>query len=73
MTVESNDAVTISRLTDWLQNFAPIFQPTRSRIETNRTLYACFQSRAMSKLQIIARNCHWFIALFGPVVIGGIN
>jgi len=27
-------------------------------------------SRALSKLQIISRNCDWFIALFAPVVIG---
>jgi len=26
--------------------------------------------RALSELQIIARNCDWFIALFAPVVIG---
>ena len=27
-------------------------------------------SRASSELQVIARNCDWFIALFAPVVIG---
>ena len=27
-------------------------------------------SRALNKLQVIARNCDWFIALFSPVVIG---
>ena len=32
-----------------------------------------FFSRALGKLQVIARNFHWFIALFGPVVIGRIN
>ena len=26
--------------------------------------------RALSELQVIARNCNWFIALFVPVVIG---
>ena len=26
--------------------------------------------RAFSELQILARNCYWFIALFAPVVIG---
>ena len=30
-------------------------------------------SRALSKLQIIVRNCDWFIALFAPVVIGRSN
>ena len=27
-------------------------------------------SRASSELQVISRNCDWFIALFAPVVIG---
>ena len=30
-------------------------------------------SRASSELQVIARNCDWFIALFAPVVIGRSN
>ena len=30
-------------------------------------------SRATSELQVIARNCDWFIALFTPVVIGRNN
>ena len=30
-------------------------------------------SRASSELQVIARNCDWFIALFVPVVIGRSN
>ena len=30
-------------------------------------------SRAKSELQVIARNCDWFIALFAPVVIGRSN
>ena len=30
-------------------------------------------SRASSKLQVIARNCDWFIALFVPIVIGRSN
>ena len=30
-------------------------------------------SRALSNLQLIARNCDWFIALFAPVVIGRSN
>ena len=28
---------------------------------------------SLSELQIIARNCDWFIALFAPVVIGRSN
>ena len=30
-------------------------------------------SRASSELQVIARKCDWFIALFAPVVIGRSN
>ena len=33
----------------------------------------CDFSRALSELQVIARNCDWFIALPAPVVIGGSN
>ena len=32
--------------------------------------YTCDFSRTTSELQVIARNCDWFIALFVPVVIG---
>ena len=35
-------------------------------------MYAWF-SRASSELQVIARNCDWFMALFVPVVIGRSN
>ena len=33
----------------------------------------CDSSRALSELQVIARNSDWFIALFAPVVIGRRN
>ena len=72
MTFESNGAIAIATLIDWLKNFPPVSQPIRSKIKTNRTLHARF-SRALSKLQVIARNSHWFIALFAAVVIGGSN
>ena len=39
------------------------FQAMRFKTQTNRTVYARF-SRARSKLQVIARNSNWFIALF---------
>ena len=45
-----------------------IFQPMRSKTKTNGTLNVRF-SRALSKLQVIARNLDWFIALFDPIVI----
>ena len=38
MTVESN--FVIATLTDWLRRLAPVFPPTRSKIETIGTMYA---------------------------------
>ena len=72
MTVENNYEISIATLKDRLKRLAPVFQPMRSKNKTNRTMYALF-SRALSDLQIIARNCHWFIVLFVPVVIGQNN
>ena len=72
MTVESNFVIAIASLSDWLKRVAPLFLPTRSKIKIIRTMYAWF-SRALSELQVIARNCDWFIALSAPVVIGRSN
>ena len=72
MTVESNYVIAIATLNDWLKRLAPVFQLMRSQTKTNRTMYAWY-SRALSKFQIIARNCDWFIVLFAPVVIGRSN
>ena len=71
MTVESNYVIAIATLSDWLKRLAPVFQPMRSKTETNRTMHCTHDiSRALSELQVIARNCDWFIALFAPLVIG---
>ena len=69
MTVESNHAVSISTLCDWLQNV------NRHWEAKPKPIAPCTRdfSRALSKLQVIARNCDWFIALFAPVVIGRSN
>ena len=72
MIVESNYVIAIATISDWLKRLAPVFQPMRSKNKTNRTMYAWF-SRASSELQVIARNCDWFIALPAPVVIGRSN
>ena len=40
MTVESNYVIAIAKLSDWLKNLAPVFQPMRSKTKTNRTMYA---------------------------------
>ena len=71
MIVESNYAIAFAPLSDWLKRLAPVFQPMRSKTKiAPRTRDF---SRALSELQIIARNCDWFIVLFVPVVIGPNN
>ena len=70
MTVESNYVIAIATLSDWLKRLALVFQPMRrSKTKTNRTMCTSV-SRTLSELQVIARNCDWFIALPAPVVIG---
>ena len=72
MTVQSNYMIATATLSDWLKRLAPIFGSMRSKTKTNRTCTRDF-SRALSELQVIARNCDWFIAMFAPVVIGRSN
>ena len=64
----SNYAIPIAPLNDCLKNLAPVFQPMRNKTKTNG-LPPCSRdfSRALRKLQVIARNADWFIALFGPI------
>ena len=73
MTVESNYVIAIATLSDWLVRLAPVFQPMRSKTKTNPPPCARDFSRASSELQVIARNCDWFIVLFAAVVIGRSN
>ena len=68
MTVASNYAIAIATLSDWLKRVAPVFQPMRPIAPRKRDF-----SRALSELQIIARNCDWLIVLFVSVVIGWNN
>ena len=72
MTVDSYYVIAIATLSDWLKRFAPVFQPIRSN---PKPIPLCTRdlSRASSELQVIARNCDWFIALSAPVVIGRSN
>ena len=72
MTVESNNVIAIASLRDWLKRLAPNFQPTRSEPKRIAPCTRHF-SRALRKLQVISRNCDWFIALFAPAVIGRNN
>jgi len=69
MTVERNYVIAIATPSDWLKRLALVFPPMRIKTKTNRTMYAWF-SRASCELQVIPRNCDWFIALPTPVVIG---
>ena len=64
MTAESNYAIAIATLSDWLKNLAPFFF-FLSQLEA-KPIAGCSRdfSRALSKLQVITRNCDWFIALF---------
>ena len=69
MTVESNYAIAIATLSDWLKRLAPVFQPMRSKTKTSRTTWAGFFPR----FKRVADNCDWFLVLFVPVVIGRNN
>ena len=53
MTVESDYVIVIATLSDWLKRLAPIFQPMRSKTKTNGKRDF---SRALSKLEVLARN-----------------
>ena len=70
MTVESYYVIANATLSDWLKRLAPVFQPMRIKTKTNRNRDF---SRTSSELQVIARNCDWFMELFVPVVIGRSN
>ena len=67
LTVESNYAIAIATLSDWLKRLVPVFQPKPIAPRTRDF------SRASSQLQVIARNCDWFIAPPARVVIGRSN
>ena len=72
MTDESNYLIAIATLSYRRKRVAPVFQPMRSK---PKPIAPCTHDffRASSELQVIARNCDWFIALFVPVVIGRRN
>ena len=63
MTVESNYVIAIAKQfsNQWEAKPKPIAPCTRDFSHTS------------SELQVIARNCDWFIALPAPVVIGRSN
>ena len=67
MIVESNYAIAIATLCDWLNNIAPVFLTN----EKAKPIASCTRdfSRALSKLQVIA----WSSDLFAHVLIGRRN
>ena len=71
MTVESNYVIAIATLSDWLKR-RQFFSQREAKPKPMAPCTRDF-SRALSELQVIARNCDWFIALSTPVVIGRSN
>ena len=53
MAVESNGAIALVSLSDWLKNLAPVFQPVRRKTKANRTLFARFPPR----FEQVSRRC----------------
>ena len=72
MTVESNYAIAIATLSDWLKDSRQFFNQWEGKPKPVAPRRRDF-SRASGELQIIARNCDWLIVLFVPVVIGRNN
>ena len=68
-----DDAIVIVILSDWLKYLAPVFPPMRRKLKTIPPRARAIFSRVLSKLQVIARNSDWLIALFDPVMNGGSN
>ena len=70
MTVESHYVIAIATL--GLKDSRQFFNQWEAKPKPTAPCTRDF-SRASSKLQVIARNCDWFIALFVPIVIGRSN
>ena len=72
MTIESNLRLLwfcITTLSDWFKTLAPLSQPIRSKIKTNRDLLCAF-SHALPRLHVIASSFDWFNELSVSFVIG---
>ena len=70
MTIESNYA--LLRLVIGLKDSRQFFNQRESKPKPIAPC-TCGFSRALSELQVIARNCDWLIALPAPAVIGRSN
>ena len=65
--------IAIGTLSDWLKKDSrQFFNQSEAK---PKPIAPCTRdsSRTLSELQIITRNCDWFMALFAPVVIGRSN
>ena len=58
--------IKITTRSDWLKYLVPVFQPIKPKPMAPCT---CAFFRALSKLQVIARNSELFVVPFAPVVI----
>ena len=72
MTIESTYVIAIAMLSDWLKDSCQFFNQREAKPKPIAPSTRDF-SRALSELQVIARNCDWFIALPARVVIGRSN
>ena len=73
MAVESNYVIAIATRVIGLKVSSSSFLANRKQNQNQSHIVRGNFFRALSKLQVIARNSDWFIALFAPVVIGRSN
>ena len=65
--------IAIATLSDWLKRLAPVFSANENQNQNQSHHIRVILSRALIKLQGMARNCDWFMVLSAPVVIGRSN
>ena len=64
--------IVIATVSGWLKSLALVFCQLEAKPKPIAPCARDF-SRALSKLQVIARNSDWFTGFFVPVVIGPSN
>ena len=69
MTAEVNTRLRLLRLVIGLKDSRQFFNQSEAKPQPIAP-HTRDSSRALSELQVVARYCDWFIALFAPVVIG---
>ena len=73
MTVESNYVIAIATLSDWLNRLEPVFNQLESKQKPIAPCTPDISCTSSELIQVIVRNCDWFIVLPAPVVIGRSN